>query len=102
MKKKRETNFLKFLREFRVVTAAIGFIFALITNELVQSFVNNLIMPFLDPLIKDGTWQTATLAIGAAQIKWGAFLSTFLRFIIIGVLVYVIIKKILRYSPAKS
>lgn len=92
---------MDFLREFRVVSAAIGFVFALATNELVQSFVDNIMMPLLDPLIKDGTWETAVLNIGPIQIAWGMFLSIFIHFVIIVVIIYVVIKKILKYSPQK-
>jgi large conductance mechanosensitive channel len=98
MKKGVKHTFIDFLHEFKIVTAALGFVFALATNDLVHSFVNNLVMPFLDPLIKDGTWKTATFSFYGINIAWGNFLSNFLHFTILLLVIYIVIKKIMKYS----
>ena len=50
-------EFKAFLKEYKVLSVAIAFIMGAAVNDLVKSFVNNMFMPLLDPLIPDGTWK---------------------------------------------
>ena len=91
-------DFREFLKEYKIMSVAIGFIMGVATNELVKSFVDNIFMPLLDPLINDGTWETATWSIGPFNIGWGAFLSELLHWLIIALVVFLVIKKLVRDS----
>jgi len=102
MKKKLKKEFIEFLREFRIVTAAIGFILALAINQLVISLVDDMIMPWIDPLIRGGTWETASLSIGQVNLLWGNFLSNILHLGIVFIVLFVLIKKVIKYKPLKA
>ena len=65
-------------------------------TTLVQSLVNNIIMPMISPFIPGGNWQTATFAIGPINIGWGAFLSSVINFVIIALVVFMIAKKVMK------
>ena len=99
MKKKLGKNIIDFLKEFKVITVAIGFIMAQAISNLVTSFVENIFMPLLDPLIPNATWETATLSLGPVNLGWGLFLSSVLRFAILFLIIYFVIKKLLKYKP---
>lgn len=88
-------DFKEFLKEYKVLTVAIAFVMGGAVNDLVKSFVNNIFMPLLDPLIPDGTWENATLSIGSIEIGWGAFTASLLHFLILALVVYILVKKIL-------
>ena len=89
-------EFMDFLYEYKVIGLAIAFIMGVAATALVQSLVNNIIMPFIGVLIPGGDWQTATVALGPVIIGWGPFLAALINFIIIALVVFVIAKKVLR------
>lgn len=89
-------EFNEFLKEYKVVGLAVGFIMATAATALIQSVVNNLIMPLITPFIPNGEWQTAKLAIGPVVIGWGPLLSSLINFLILAWVVFMIAKLILR------
>jgi len=89
-------GFSDFLKEYKILSLAIAFIMGVATNTVVQSLVNNVIMPIIQPLIPSGNWEDAAFSIGPISIKWGAFLSDLLKFLILALVVYIIAKKVLK------
>lgn len=89
-------EFLQFLKEYKVVGLALAFIMGAASTSLVKSLVNDIIMPFINPLIANGSWKEATLEIGSISIKWGSFASELLNFTILAFVVFIIAKKILK------
>lgn len=87
------SEFKDFLKEYKVIGLAIAFIMGVAATTLIQSLVNNVIMPLITPFIPDGAWQTATFSIGPIVIGWGAFLGAFINFTIIALVVFIIAKK---------
>jgi large conductance mechanosensitive channel len=85
-------EFKEFLKEYKVVPLAIAFIMGVAATALIQSVVNNLIMPLITPFIPGGAWQTATFSIGPIVIGWGALLGTIINFVIIAFVVFLIAK----------
>ena len=94
-------DFRAFLKEYKVLTVAVAFVMGAAVNDLVKSFVNNLFMPLLDPLIPDGTWETATWSIGSVNIGWGPFTASLLHFIILALVIFLLVKKIIN-RPKKE
>jgi large conductance mechanosensitive channel len=86
-------EFIAFLREYKVVTIAIGFIMGAAANDFVKSFVANIFMPLFNPLIPGGTWREATVIVGPFTFGWGPFLSATLNFVLLALGVFLIIKK---------
>jgi large conductance mechanosensitive channel len=89
-------EFREFLEEYKVIGLAVAFIIGVAVTALVQSFVNNVIMPVITPFIPGGQWQQAVWTIGPIMIGWGAFLSALLNFIIIAFVVFMIAKYVLK------
>ena len=89
-------EFLDFLKEYKVVGLAIGFVMAGATTTLVQSFVNNIIMPLISPLLSSGNWQTALFEIGPFKFGVGPFLAALLNFAILALVIFLIAKWILK------
>jgi len=89
-------EFKDFLKEYKVVGIAVAFIMAAAATTLVQSLVNNIIMPLVTPFIPKGDWQTATLALGPFKFGWGSFLSALINFVILAFAVFMIAKMILK------
>jgi large conductance mechanosensitive channel len=89
-------EFKEFLNEYKVMGLAVAFIIGVALTVLVQSLVNNIVMPIVTPFIPGGAWQTATFTLGPIVIGWGAFLGAVLNFIIIALVVFLIAKKVMK------
>jgi len=89
-------EFKEFLNEYKVIGLAVAFIMGVAITALVQSLVNNIIMPVITPFIPGGAWQTATFKLGPIVIGWGAFAGAVLNFIIIALVVFLIAKRMLK------
>jgi len=90
------SEFMDFLKEYKVVGLAIAFVMAVAITALIQSLVNNVIMPIITPFIPGGNWQAATFSIGPIVIGWGAFLAAVINFVIIAFVVFIIAKKVMK------
>lgn len=89
-------EFKEFLKEYKVLGLAVAFIIGLALTGLVQSLVDNMIMPIIAAFIPGGAWETATLSLGPIVLRWGAFLAALINFIIIAFVVFMIVKKVMK------
>ncbi len=89
-------EFLEFLKEYKVIALAIGFVMGITSTALIKSLVDNIIMPLITPFMPGGAWKTAILVLGPFKIGWGAFLGELINFIIIAFVVFLIAKMILK------
>jgi len=101
--KKIAIEFKEFIKEYAIVGMAIAFIMGGATKEIVNSLVNNIIMPLINPLLSTTNgWETAVLNIGPIVLKWGPFLESLLNFLILALVVFFIAKKILKEEKVKK
>ncbi len=89
-------EFKCFFNEYKVIGLAIAFIIGAAATDLVKSLVDNMVMPLITPFIPGGAWQTAKLTIGPIILNWGAFLSAFINFVIIALVVFFIAKWVMK------
>jgi large conductance mechanosensitive channel len=94
--KKVLKEFKEFLKEYKVVGLAVALVIGLASVALINSVVNNLIMPIITPFIPGGAWQYATLTIWKIVISWGALLASIINFVIIAFVVFLIAKYALK------
>jgi large conductance mechanosensitive channel len=87
---------MDFLYEYKVIALAIAFIIGVAATQLIQSLVNNILMPIITFFIPGGAWQEATFTIGPIVISWGAFLGDLIYFIIVALVVFLVAKKVLK------
>lgn len=95
-------EFMDFLYEYKVIGLAIAFIMGMAANQLVKSFVDNIIMPVVGALIPGGDWQTAKLALGPVVISWGQFLADIIYFVIVAFVIFMIAKKVLKEDKVEK
>lgn len=89
-------EFKEFLREYKVMGLAIAFIIGAAATTLVQSLVNNIIMPLITPFVPGGAWQTAKFAFGPFVFGIGAFAGAVINFVILALVVFLLAKLILK------
>ena len=94
-------EFVDFLKEYKVVGLAIGFVMGAASTSLVNSLVNDVLMPIISPLLSSESWKTAVLHLGPVSIAYGSFISQLLNFIILALIVFFVAKKILKMEVKK-
>ena len=88
-------KFIQFIREQGVVGLAIGFIFGGAITKLVTSLVENIINPLMGMLLNRIDLSSLVISLTqSAVLKYGAFLSSLIDFILIAFLVYFVFQKI--------
>ncbi len=89
-------EFMDFLYEYKIIGLAIAFIMGVAATSLVQSFVDNIIMPIVTVFLPGGAWKTATVQLGPFVFGWGPFLAQIINFIVIALVVFIVAKKVLK------
>ena len=96
-------EFKDFLLHYNVLALAIAFLMGVASTALIKSLVDNVIMPPIG-LILGGidfkafelVLRTATTTAPAVSIKYGAFISELINFLIIAWVVFALAKFILK------
>ncbi|MFX1571533.1 MAG: MscL family protein [Promethearchaeota archaeon] len=82
-------EFKQFLAKYKVIGVAVAFIMAIYLGALIQSLVDNLIMPIIELFLPaDVDWESIT----AGPFRIGAFIGDALTFIIVAFVIFMLIK----------
>ena len=93
-------EFAKFLKEFNVVSLAVGFVMGTASTALVGSMVKDILMPIAAPLIGAESWREAVWNIGPVHIAIGSFTAELFNFLILALIIFIIAKKLLKLEAA--
>ncbi len=86
--KARLTGFAEFIREQGVIGLAIGFILGGAVSKTVSSFVENVANPIIGIFLGKVDLADKALRIGEITLKYGAFISSIIDFLIIAAVIY--------------
>lgn len=86
--KEKMKGFMDFIRNQGVVGLAIGFILGGAVSKMVTSLVENIINPLVGALLGKVDLVDKAVNIGSVSLKYGAFISTLVDFVIIAAVVY--------------
>lgn len=110
-------EFKKFIAQGNVLDLAVGVIIGVAFGKIVQSMVNDIIMPLISLVLKGvnvtqqfialdfGTYESMAQAKenGVAVLAYGSFLQNMLDFLIIAFILFLIVKQANKYkSPAPN
>lgn len=95
-------EFLLFLKEYKVASLAVAFIMGEASTGLVQSLVNDIILPFAAPFTSAETWREATLTIGPVKLSYGSFIADILNFAILAFIVFIVARKIIKLEQKEK
>ncbi|MEK7228275.1 MAG: large conductance mechanosensitive channel protein MscL [Patescibacteria group bacterium] len=88
MIKQKMSGFMDFIRTQGVVGLAVGFILGGAVSKMVASLVDNIINPLVGALLGKVDLVDRAFNIGSVSLKYGAFISTLVDFVIIALVVY--------------
>lgn len=92
-------EFKEFVSKGNVMDLAVGVIIGGAFGKIVSSFVGDVIMPLINPLIPGGDWKTMEIGPG---VKIGSFLGTVLDFLVIAFVIFMVIKAIAKSQKKKE
>jgi large conductance mechanosensitive channel len=84
-------EFKEFAMRGNVIDLAVGVIIGAAFGKIVSSFVNDLVMPLINPIMPGGDWRTMEVGPG---VKLGSFLSVTVDFVIIAIVVFLVVKTV--------
>lgn len=94
-------QFRSFLTESNAVALAIGFIMGAATAKLVSAVVDDVLMPIIGLVMPGGDWRNAKFVLsGQNAILYGHLFGSILDFLIIAMVVFLIVKWVVRPKPA--
>ena len=109
-------EFRNFIMKGNVIDLAVAVIIGAAFGAIVSSFVNDIVMPIIGQLLgkvnfsdlfinlSGGSYANlaAAKAAGAATINYGVFINTIINFIIIGFVIFLVVRSINRLKPAPA
>jgi large conductance mechanosensitive channel len=95
-------EFKGFLMKHGVIGLAVAVVIGGAVGKLVTALVGDLIMPIVGALTPSGNWREAVLQIGSVKFGIGDFAGSLLDFVIISLVVFLIVKALIKEAPAKG
>ena len=95
-------EFKEFISKGNLVEIAVGLILALAFAGLVASFTENLISPLIGAIFGQPNFDSLVIEIGDAQLRYGAFLTTLLNFLIVAFVLFLVVKAYNRMAPKEE
>lgn len=92
MATKKFQGFVDFIREQGVVGLAVGFLLGGAVSKTVSSLVENVINPLIGLALGKVNLADKMTIVGSASLKWGAFISTIIDFVIVAAVIYFVVK----------
>lgn len=97
------------LKEFRdfalrgnVLDLAIGFVMGAAFTAIVNSLVNDLIMPLVGIVLGGLDFTGLAITVGNASITYGNFIQAIINFLIIAFVLFLIIRGVNRFQKAEE
>lgn len=95
-------EFRDFLMRGNVIDLAVGVIIGAAFSAIVTSLVNDIIMPLITAITGAADVSDLAITIGNAKLAYGNFLQAIINFVIIGFVLFMIIKAVNSVSDRLS
>ena len=87
------TEFKKFVLRGNVIDLAVGVIIGAAFQAIVTSLVDDIISPLIG-LVANTDLSAMVATVGDVEIRWGAFITAIINFIIMAFVIFLIVKAI--------
>lgn len=92
--KKFKEEFSAFISRGNVVDMAVGVIIGGAFTAIVNSLVNDILMPIVGICLGGSDFSNLMITIGEAEIKYGSFIQAVVNFLIVALVIFTIVKTI--------
>ena len=90
------SGFREFILRGNVIDLAVAVIIAVAFGAVIVSFVSDILTPLLG-LLGLPDFSTASLTVGVAEVRYGAFLNSVIAFLVVALAIYLFVVR-----PAKA
>ena len=105
-KKNQKSNMLKEFKEFalkgNIIDMAIGVVIGGAFQKIVNSLVNDIIMPAISVLTGKVDFSDMVFTVGNASIKYGNFITAIVDFLIIAFSIFLVVKYLNKLNKLKE
>ncbi len=102
VKKGFNQEFMEFLQKYQVIGLAVAFVIGMAATKMVNSTVNDIIMPIIAVVVPGGNWREAVLEIGPLKFLIGDFVGAIIDFAIIALVIFFVVKYIMKGDTSKK
>ena len=95
-------EFKQFIKRGNVVDLAVAVVIGGAFSSIVNSLVNDLIMPVIGVIICGINFTGLTLSVDTATIRYGTFLQNIINFLIIAFTIFILVKLINNFFKKKE
>lgn len=89
-------GFFEFISQYGVVPLAIGVVIGTAVNDLVRTIVDGLLTPLISLVTPTANLQKFQVTVNGTVFKFGAVLNSTLSFLLVCLVIYVVVKLLLR------
>jgi large conductance mechanosensitive channel len=99
--KKVGKEFVAFIMTGNVLMLAVAFILGVATKAVVDSFVANIVQPLIGAIVGKPKF-TNSFKVGKGVITWGQFLTDVVNLVIVGAVLFLIVKAYDTYRARRA
>lgn len=85
-------KFIKLLKDFNVIGFALGVMIGNNAAELANSFIDGIIMPTLEPLLKRASGKHMTVKIGGLTLHLEKFFKAVMKFLAMALVIFILLQ----------
>lgn len=95
-------EFKEFALKGNIIDMAVGVVIGGAFQKIVNSLVNDIIMPAISVLTGNVDFSDMVFTVGDASIKYGSFITTIVDFLIIAFSIFLVVKYINKLNKLKE
>jgi large conductance mechanosensitive channel len=96
-------EFRGFLTKTNALALAVGVIIGAAVGNIVSALSADILMPIVGLFLPGGSWREAKIVLsGESAILYGHFIGTFIDFLIISLVLFLIVKALVRPQPVSA
>ena len=95
------TEFKDFLMKGNLIELAVAFVMGIAFAAVINSLVDNLVMPIIAAVIGEPDFSSLTFTINDSVFRYGAFITDVIQFVAIAAAVFVFIVKPVQLAVAQ-
>jgi large conductance mechanosensitive channel len=93
---------MQFIRSYAIIGVAIGIVIGQAAAKVITTIVEGLVMPVIGVILPGEKWQDAVFYFGRAHIKIGLIIAALLDFFTVALVVFLLVRYILKVETPKE
>ena len=85
-------EFKEFVMRGNVLELAVAVIMGVAFGQIIASLVNDVLMPLIGLVLGGINFTDLSFTVGAAVVRWGAFVQSILDFVIVAFVIFMIVR----------